>query len=144
MVTEADQNDLASLVLGTGRTLLALVSDQSNEKRVAGEVDLAGLGAMKHGWFGELGTPDVKIGGVVLPASIPEHNVPQGVRDELVEAEGVFDEESDAETLAPLQVARGRAEEHGFEIKVSCVRTHVLDRFCCMMTHCCSTACCLS
>lgn len=108
MVTAAEHNDLASLVLGTGRTLFALVSDPTKKSKVVKEVGLACLSAMKHGWFAELSQPDVRVGGVTLPMSVPEHNIPGAVESSLIEAVGAYDEIDDEDIFAGACEDSGR------------------------------------
>lgn len=54
MVTAADENRLASLVLESGRHLSALVSDPTKIDDVQKEVDAACVSAIGHGWLRQL------------------------------------------------------------------------------------------
>lgn len=123
MVTAADENNLASLVLESGRHLTALVSDESKVDNVQKEVGAACSSAMSRGWFAELIKGNVLVGNAVLPECLPPRIESAAVRDTYFEHRSSYDSEEEdaheADAESALEAAKHYACDHGLEIKVA-------------------------
>lgn len=84
--------------------------------------------AMAAGWFKELANASVPLGGSVLPAGFPLHNISQSVQVGIQQVRETYDEDSsdDGSDGWQLEFAKQTAGEHGFEIKVSAGVSYVL------------------
>ena len=118
LVTACEHNPLATLVLTGGRRLCALVADPTKADMVGRQVKSALATAMTAGWFKELAQADVPLGGGVLPAGFPSHNISQSSQADMETIRAGYDEDDDSGGWN-LDFAKDTASNHGFEIRVS-------------------------
>lgn len=128
-MTAADHQSLASLVLGTGRTILAVLSDGAKLDAVSNELDTACVQALEVGHFAKLSRPPKRVGQNLWPKWIPRSNLSESIlRDvdtyNMVDADDADDDDDGTENKqatkngTPLVVAKKHAEIFGVEIKV--------------------------
>lgn len=70
---------LASLVLGTGRTIIAVVSDGAKQDRVSRELDAACVEALECGHFAQFSRPPEGVGPSRRPKCVPTDNLPESI-----------------------------------------------------------------
>ncbi|CBN76081.1 expressed unknown protein [Ectocarpus siliculosus] len=120
LVTTFEENPLASLVLGQGRHLGALVADSTKAENAEVEVNEACVTATKHGWFAELNKTEVIMTGSTLPSCIPSSNLSAHAAKQYESQRATDDEEdTDGDVLSALDVARELAGAMELEIKDS-------------------------
>lgn len=118
-MTTFEENLLASLVLGQGRHLGALVADSTKAENAEVEVNEACVTATKHGWFAELNKTKVLMTGSTLPSCIPSFNLSTHAARQFESQRASYDEEdTDGDMLSALDVARELAGAMELEIKV--------------------------
>lgn len=118
LVTASEHNPLATHILAGGRRLCALVESPDKAGTVEKQVRGALAAAMAAGWFKELAHAGVPLGGSVLPAGFPPHNMSKATRDEIdIHREAYEDDDESGEWM--LDVAKAAVAGFGFEIKVS-------------------------
>ena len=118
LVTAFEHNPLATHILAGGRRLCALVETPDKAGTVEKQVKGALAAAMAAGWFKELAHAGVPLGGSVLPAGFPPHNMSQASQDAIQRLRAIYDVDDDSGGWN-LDVAKEIAEQFGFEIKVS-------------------------
>lgn len=128
LVTAFDENPIAPLVLGNGRTLCALVADISKKDDVDKAVDAACTDAMKHGWFAELSKANVIIRGSTLPSIVPENNLSEEAVARYWDSQEAAGADEETEETSFLFSARVFADEFNLEIKV-CLETCLLPLY---------------
>ncbi|CAM9682925.1 unnamed protein product [Laminaria digitata] len=131
LVTAADKQSLASPVLGTGRTIMAVVSDGAKEAGVCEQLDVECEDALQRGFFAHLCRPPKRIGPSLLPKCVPTSNVSASVMAEVLALNDCMEEDDDdedgddgqareeARRESALKVAKKHADLHGVEIKES-------------------------
>lgn len=118
LVSAFEHNPLATHILAGGRRLCALVETPDKASTVEKQVKGALAAAMAAGWFKELAHAGVPLGGSVLPAGFPPHNMSQASQDDIQRLRAIYDVDDDSGGWN-LDVAKEIAEQFGFEIKVS-------------------------
>lgn len=114
LVTAADKEPLAAVVLGSGRKLTAFLSDPANEEKLEDDLNDAVTGALGRGFF-SLGKSKL-VHGPALPKQVPADNFPADARDWM----GKEQEQGDGDGDPPaLSYARKSADDLGLVIKVS-------------------------
>ncbi|CAB1104611.1 unnamed protein product [Ectocarpus sp. CCAP 1310/34] len=121
LVTAFDENPIAPLVLGNGRTLCALVADMSKKDDVDKAVDAACTDAMRHGWFAELCKANVIISGSTLPSIVPENNLSNEAVPRHLEGQELAGPDVETEETSCLYSARVFADEFHVEIEPSSI-----------------------
>ena len=118
LVTAFEHNPLATLVLTGARRLCALVGSPDKADSARKQVKGALATAMAAGWFKQLARAGVPLGGSVLPAGFPPHNMSQSSLDGVQALRDGYDDDDDSGEWS-LDFAKENAIEHGFEIRVS-------------------------
>ncbi|CAB1120660.1 unnamed protein product [Ectocarpus sp. CCAP 1310/34] len=119
LVSAFEDNNLASLVLTSGRRLFALVGDPAKAVSVGRQVKSALATAMTAGWFKALANAGVPLGGSVLPAGFPSHNMSQASQVDIENIRHGYDEDDDGSGPGGwnLEFAKRTAAEFGLEIR---------------------------
>lgn len=122
-MTAADKDDLGTLVLGEGRTYVALVTDAAKASEVSDRLAVVCATAVERGWFSTLNQPPVMVGVDHLPGCVPRTNFSTNVAKALAEEEGgeegeEGEEGDDQQWVAHRAVATKMADMYGIEIKV--------------------------
>lgn len=116
--TAGFRDDLASVVLGSGRMCAAFVADEANVESVKGRVRVGFDKASAGGFFDKTMTSvPVVIGPGLLPEAMPEENLRAATHRNLAE---LVEKSNGADTLEQhqLSVAQATAASFGLEIKV--------------------------
>lgn len=119
MVSDCDRNNLAPLILSSGRGIFALVGDPSKVETAEKQVKAALNSAMSGGWFTELKSADQPLGGSVLPVGFPPNNISQATHDGLQPKRDTYDDDGEDGGGWNLDYAKDTALEYGLEIRVS-------------------------
>lgn len=114
LLTAADKDPLAAVVLGSGRKLTAFLSDPANEEKLENDLNDAVTGALGRGFFA-LGKSKL-VHGPAVPKQVPADNLPAGAREWMAKDPDQGDDDGDPPALIYAQKIAG---EHGLEIKVS-------------------------
>ena len=116
--TAGFRDDLASVVLGSGRMYAAFVADEANVDSVKRRVRVGFDKASAGGFFGKtMASVPVVVGPGLLPESMPEANLPAATHRNLAE---VVEKSTGADTLEQhqLSVAQATGAAFGLDIKV--------------------------
>ena len=119
LVTAGEKDELAELVLNSGRIYAAFVSDSNKVDGVRGRLDTACDTAVKQGLFvASMARAPVVIGAGSLPVNVPESSMGSPSKSKLAD---LVEEGDGSISLAEHQraVANGSAKDFGLEIKVS-------------------------
>lgn len=118
LVMDLDSNPPAHLVLGGERRLFALVGDPAKKNTAEKQIKIALTTAMTGGRSTHLPKADVILGGSVLTASFPPHNLSKAVQDCIDGSMGSYHDDKESQAASAFEIAREYADEHGIEIRV--------------------------
>ena len=123
LVTTSDADDLADLVLGTGRLYSVFVPSEDTVNTVRASVDAACLAAINRGMFvSTMKNTPVVVGQTMLPTAIPRTNMSHAT--EMAYAHRVEAGDCDTQNSEhEVAVAQEAARKFGLEIKVRIVLT---------------------
>ena len=126
LATAGSRDDLASIVLGSGRLYAAFVSDTENLDSVRERVRTGFIKALNMGFFDKTMTSTpVVVGPGLLPEAVPGSNVRAATHRHLADLVEGAGERGPTLEQHQLRVAESTAAEFGLTIKVRRMRHYI-------------------